>query len=85
MKQHDEDQAYEQWRQAKIDRDWSTVPQIITCRQKVGTVIPFSRTVDKEPNPRIPLSNPVSYPTPNKWVSLVCAALAALILYWVMK
>ena len=87
MKKIDEDYSYEQWRQAKIERDWDNVPSRLSpqIHQKVGTVVPFSRMADRDPNPRIPLSNPVSYPTPNKWVSLTFAALAAFLLFWVMK
>ena len=61
----DEDYAFEQRRQAQIDAENSTNwPQ---WHQKVGTVIPFSRTVDRDPNPRIPLSVPEnSYPRISK-------------------
>jgi hypothetical protein len=60
MKQINEDYAFEQRRQAQIDAENSTNwPQ---WHQKVGTVIPFSRTVDRDPNPRIPLSVPEHLP-----------------------
>ena len=84
MKYDDEDYAYEQWRQAKIERDWGNVPAKLSpqIHQKVGTVIPFSRTVDRDPNPRIPLSTPCnSYPSVQKW-ELVSWAL--LVGFWAM-
>ena len=74
MKQINEDYAFEQRRQARIDAEDSTkVPQ---WHQKVGTVIPFSRTVDRDPNPRIPLSVPERLPAISKteaafWVTIV--------------
>ena len=64
MKQINEDYAFEQRRQAQIDAENSTNwPQ---WHQKVGTVIPFSRTVDRDPNPRIPLSVPERLPAISK-------------------
>ena len=58
MKQIDEDYAFEQRRQAQIDAENSTNwPQ---WHQKIGTTVPFSRTVDRDPNPRIPFSAEVS-------------------------
>lgn len=86
MKQFDEDQAYEQWRQAKIERDWDNVPSRLTpqIHQKVGTVIPFSRMADRDPNPRIPLSVPVDAShRPNVWITVTCIVLALLILWGV--
>ena len=86
MKKIDEDQAYEQWRQAKIDRDWDNLPtylkQSTQIHQKVGTVIPFSRMADRDPNPRIPLSVPVDAShRPNVWITVTCIVLALLILW----
>ena len=63
----DEDYAYGQWKQAKIERDWHNLPIVPQFHQKVGTVIPFSRMVDKDPNPRIPLSVPSEVPS-GKWI-----------------
>ena len=86
MKQADEVQAYEQWRQAKIERDWDNVPSRLTpqIHQKVGTVVPFSRMADRDPNPRIPLSVPVDAShRPNVWVTVTCIVLALLILWGV--
>ena len=58
---------FEQRRQALIDAENSTTAHSIQWHQKVGTVIPFSRTVDRDPNPRIPLSVPEdSYPRISK-------------------
>jgi hypothetical protein len=81
MKQHDEDLGYEQRRQARIDAENWDMKQSIPIHQKVGTVIPFSRTVDRDPNPRIPLSIPELRPVVTKgealfWVVLVGAWLA---------
>ena len=81
MKQINEDYAFEQRRQAQIDAENSTNwPQ---WHQKVGTVIPFSRTVDRDPNPRIPLSVPERLPAISKreavfWVAIVGLWLAYL-------
>ena len=82
MKTPNEDYAFEQRRQARIDAENST-KQSIPWHQKVGTVIPFSRTVDRDPNPRIPLSVPDTLPTISKreavfWVVLVGLWLAYL-------
>ena len=75
----DEDYAYGQWKQAKIERDWDSLTNKvdfakfdamergIPIHQKVGTMIPFSRTVDRDPNPRIPLSVPSEVPS-GKWI-----------------
>lgn len=55
----EEDYKYGIRKQAQIDADeWS---RSVPIHQKVGTVIPFSRTVDRDPNPRIPLSVPGDY------------------------
>ena len=83
MKKSDEDMAYEQWRQAKIERDWDSVPSRLSpqIHQKVGTVIPFSKTVDRDPWARSPLSVPDHYPSMQKW-ELVSWAL--LVGFWAM-
>ncbi len=80
MKNTDEDTAYGKWQQRKIERDWDSVPSHLSPQicQKVGTVIPFSRTVDRDPNPRIPLSVPSEVPSLLWAVAL--AALPALLL-----
>jgi hypothetical protein len=82
----DEDIAYGQWKQAKIERDWDNLPQrlSIPIHQKVGTVIPFSRTVDHDPHPRIPLSIPEPVPKVTKgeaglWFVLISLWLTYLI------
>lgn len=62
----DEDYAHDQWKQSKIERDWNNLPITPQCHQKVGTVVPFARTVDRDPNPRIPLSVE-SYPHMSLW------------------
>lgn len=77
----DEDLAYGKWQQAKIERDWDSLPSIIACHQKVGTTVPFSRTVDRDPNPRIPLSIPDVTTSFTKrdaliWLAIVCGWLA---------
>jgi len=54
----DEDHAFETRRQARIDAENWDSSKSIPIHQKVGTVIPFSRTVDRDPNPRIPLTVP---------------------------
>ena len=82
MKQINEDYTFEQRRQARIDAENSTNwPQ---WHQKVGTVIPFSRTVDRDPNPRIPLSVPEDgYPVVGKgeklfgWATVVVIVVLA--------
>jgi len=53
-----EDHAFETRRQARIDAENWDSSTSIPIHQKVGTVIPFSRTVDRDPNPRIPLTVP---------------------------
>ncbi len=81
----DEDQAYGEWRKAKIERDWGNMPSRLTpqIHQKVGTVIPFSRTVDRDPNPRIPLSVPEnSYPKMSKKEAAVWFVIGAALVAW---
>ena len=84
----DEDIEYGKWQQAKIERDWDNLPQrlSIPIHQKIGTVIPFSRTVDRDPHPRIPLSVPEPMIRITKteaaiWFVLVSAWLAYLF-FW---
>ncbi len=83
----DEDIAYGKWQQRKIERDWDSVPSHLSPQicQKVGTVIPFSRTVDRDPNPRIPLSVPSEVPS-WKWilVYLVLAVGLFVAVQWVL-
>jgi len=79
----DEDYAYGQWKQAKIERDWHNLPIVPQFHQKVGTVIPFSRTVDRDPNPRIPLSVPEnSYPKMSKREAAVWFVIGAVLVAW---
>lgn len=85
MKNTDEDIAYGKWQQRKIERDWSCVPSRLTpqTHQSVGTVIPFSRTVDKDPNPRIPLSVPEnSYPKVSKKEAVFWFVIGAVLVAW---
>ena len=63
----DEDIMFEQRRQAMIDSEAWNSAHSIPIHQKVGTMIPFSRTVDRDPNPRIPLSVPSEVPS-GKWI-----------------
>ena len=81
MKQINEDYAFEQRRQAQIDAENSTNwPQ---WHQKVGTVIPFSRTADRDPNPRIPLSVPEnSYPKISKKEAVFWMFVGAALIAW---
>jgi hypothetical protein len=79
MKNPDEDYAYGVRRQAEIDaNNTATTPQ---WQCKIGTVVPFSRTVDRDQFPRIPLSIPELRPVVTKgealfWLVLVGAWLA---------
>lgn len=77
----DEDYAFEQRRQAILDAEDSTIaPQ---WHQKVGTTVPFSRTVDKDPNPLIPLSVPEnSYPRISKREALFWIVVGAILTVW---
>ena len=80
MKQINEDYAFEQRRQARIDaEDSTTMPQ---WHQKVGTVIPFSRTVDKDPWKDIPLSVPVEHPRAIEAAAWAIIAAAVGLVYW---
>jgi hypothetical protein len=81
----DEDIEYGKWQQAKIERDWDVVPITLSIpiHQKIGTVIPFSRTVDRDPHPRIPLTVPEPVMKITKleaaiWLAVVGAWLAYL-------
>lgn len=69
----------EQWEKIALEREWDGLESkadfarfhakesSIQIHQKIGTIIPFSRTVDKDPWPRIPLSVPEnSYPKISK-------------------
>jgi hypothetical protein len=80
----DEDIAYGKWQQRKIERDWDSVPSHLSPQicQKVGTVIPFSRTVDRDPNPRIPLSVGVEQPRWLEALAWTIVAAAVGLVYW---
>ena len=67
----DEDYAYEQRRQRRLDA-------MTPLNKGVGTVIPFSRTVDRDPNPRIPLSVPERLPAVSKREAVFWAVLVGL-------
>lgn len=83
MKTVDEDVAFEQWKQKQIERDWDNLTTDPQWHQKVGTVIPFSRTVDRDPNPRIPLSVPEnSYPKMSKREAAVWFVIGAVLVAW---
>jgi hypothetical protein len=87
----------EQWEKIALEREWDSLESkadfarfyakesSIPIYQKIGTIIPFSRTVDKDPWPRIPLSIPEnSYPKISKkeaifWIIVV----AVFVSYWV--
>ena len=80
----DEDIMFEQRRQARIDAENWDMKQSIPWHQKVGTKVPFSRTVDKDPWKDIPLSVPVDGTNkPNLWITVTCIVLALLILWGV--
>jgi hypothetical protein len=79
-----EDHAFETRRQARIDAENWDSNTSIPIHQKIGTVIPFSRTVDRDPNPRIPLTVPEPVMKITKleaaiWLAVVGAWLAYLI------
>ena len=79
----DEDIMFEQRRQAMIDSEAWNSAHSIPIHQKVGTVIPFSRTVDRDPNPRIPLSVPEnSYPKMSKREAAVWFVIGAVLVAW---
>lgn len=76
----DEDIMFEQRRQAMIDPEAWNSAHSIPWHQKVGTTVPFSRTVDRDPNPRIPFS--VAVPKISKrevitWLLIAAGLLAA--------
>lgn len=79
----DEDIMFEQRRQAMIDSEaWNSVHSI-PWYQKVGTTVPFSRTVDRDPNPRIPLSVPEnSYPRISKKEAVFWVFVGAILVAW---
>lgn len=90
MKNPDEDQAFEQWRQKKLDMQAEPYDQYVQSKAvpqwhaKVGTVIPFSKTVDRDPNPRIPLSVPVDSPKAVEAIAWsIIAAFVGLAYWWV--
>jgi len=74
----DEDIMFEQRRQAMIDSEAWNSTHSVPWHQKVGTVIPFSRTVDRDPNPRIPLSVPERLPAVSKREAVFWAVLVGL-------
>ncbi len=79
----DEDIMFEQRRQAMIDSEAWNSAHSIPIHQKVGTVIPFSRTVDRDPNPRIPLSVPEnSYPKISKKEAVFWVVFGAVLVAW---
>jgi len=78
-----EDMAYEQQRQARIDAENWDSNTSIPIHQKVGTMIPFSRTVDRDPNPRIPLSVPENnYPKISKKEAVFWVFVGAALVAW---
>lgn len=84
----DEDIEYGKWQQARIERDWDNLPSRLSpqIHQKVGTVIPFSRTVDRDPWSRIPLTVPDGLPR-LRWIEVwswivVAIGLLALTQVW---
>lgn len=89
MKQRDEDYAFEQWRQKKLDMQSESYDQYVQSKapqwhQKVGTVVPFSRTVDRDPNPRIPLSVPQDSPVLIEALAWSIIAAFVGLVYWVV-
>jgi hypothetical protein len=80
---NDEDIMFEQRRQAMIDSEAWNSAHSIPWHQKVGTVIPFSRTVDRDPNPRIPLLVPEnSYPRVSKKEAVFWLFVGAALIAW---
>lgn len=82
----DEDIEYGKWQQARIERDWDKLPSRLSPKthQKVGTVVPFSKTLDRDPWSRIPLSVPDELPRISRvefW-SWVAVSLLALTQVW---
>ena len=53
MKNPDEDIAYGEWKQAKIERDWDSLPITPQSHMKVGTVLPFTKYANKDPWPDV--------------------------------
>ena len=78
----DEDIEYGKWKQAKIERDWHNLPIVPQFHQKVGTKVPFSRTVDKDPWKDIPLSVPVEHPRAIEAAAWAIIATAVGLVYW---
>ena len=83
MKNTDEDIMFEQRRQAMIDSEAWNSAHSIPWHQKVGTTVPFSRTVDRDPNPLIPLSVPEdSYPRISKKEAVFWLFVGAALIAW---
>jgi len=78
----DEDIMFEQRRQARIDAENWDMKQSIPWHQKVGTKVPFSRTVDKDPWKDIPLSVPQDSPALIEAIAWSIIATAVGIGYW---
>ena len=78
----DEDIMFEQRRQAMIDSEAWNSAHSIPWHQKVGTVIPFSRTADRDPNPRIPLSVPQDSPMVIEAIAWSIIAAGVGLIYW---
>ena len=55
----------------KNERDWSSLPTTLERHPKVGTVIPFSRTMDRDPWDRLPLSVPDDPPRITKTEAVI--------------
>ena len=82
MKNTNEDYAFEQRRQAQIDAENWDMKQSIPWHQKVGTTVPFSRTVDRDPWKDIPLSVPVEHPRSVEAAAWTIIAAAVGLGYW---
>jgi hypothetical protein len=78
-----EDMAFETRRQARIDAENWDSSTSIPWHQKIGTTVPFSRTVDRDPNPLIPLSVPEdSYPKISKKEAVFWVFVGAALVAW---
>lgn len=83
MKNPDEDYARGIRRQAQLDADDTT--KTGQWQQKVGTVIPFSKTVDQDPWKYIPLAVGVEQP---RWIEALAWAIVAAavgLVYWLVE
>jgi hypothetical protein len=78
----DEDFGYEQRRQARIDAENWDMKQSIPWHQKIGTKVPFSRMVDKDPWKDIPLSVPQDSPVLIEAIAWSIIAAAVGLGYW---